>query len=135
MEVTFASREKISDELSYKMLNGEAMLDYESEGWFYYVTGTSADGLEEGEEDPYDYDDCVRVCGILYRHGIEDFVIEGCGGWAMGRIMKTDFSDLAVDDDTKAEYKRISDLFWKYATPEPTVCLPAKENLSSKLEF
>lgn len=118
MDIKFITKRPISKKLHERLnkeFGFEVELDCDDDGCCEYFFGYSQDGLEEGQEDPLPYDEAVRCCGVLWREGIQEFAIEGNGGWAMGMIRATDFDGYAVDDATKKEWKRISDIFWAEA--------------------
>lgn len=91
----------------------EIILDYQEDGlWNYFL------GYDNDSEDPLEYDEAVRCCGVLSREGISEFAIEGNGGWAMGMIQSTDFSRYAVSDDVKQAWANRAAIFWKEADPK-----------------
>lgn len=123
MTITFVTQRRISKRLKAKLeteFGFEITLDCDDDG-FEYFFGYSQDNVgEDGccEEDPMTYDEAVRCCGALWRNGISAFGIEGNGGWAMGMIMRTDFSGFAMTDAGKRERTRISAIFWGEADPK-----------------
>lgn len=121
MDIKFSTRRRLSKRLLgvlEKEFGFEIELDCEDDGDFEYFFGYSADNVEEGDEDPLDYDEAVRCCGVLKRYGIENFAIEGNGSWAMGMIQAKDFSRYAMTGEEKKEQKRISNIFWSEAGKE-----------------
>lgn len=123
MEIAFTTKRRLSKRLELKLKNllgFEITLDADDDGCFEYFTGYSRDNVgEEGccEEDPMPYDDAVRACGILAKHGIHGACIEGNGGWAMSMIRNTDFRGYAVPDSTKKEWRRVASIYWNEADP------------------
>lgn len=122
MEVTFVTERRISKKLMAKLqkeFGFEITLDSEDDGDFEYFFGYPIESVgDDGccEHDPMPYDQAVNCCGVLWREGISQFGIEGNGGWAMGMIMRKDFSQFAVPEKTKREWRRISRIFWNAAT-------------------
>ena len=60
------------------------------------------------------YNGAVEACGFVEGAVLSACTnIEGNGEWATGMIKQKDFSDYAVPRQTKALWKRRSNLYWK----------------------
>lgn len=94
----------------YPGYRGHEGLSGEPETYNWWV-GNDDEGEDEVEY--LTYDEAVECCGIV--EGLIDeaeCVIDGSGPWAMSMIRKTDFSDYAITDEQKADWKERSDRFW-----------------------
>lgn len=118
MYIKFTTYKKLHDEVEKRLekdFGFEIVLDCYDDEEFEYWFGRSEDNLEDGEDDPLDYDEAVRCCGVLWREGIFDFGIEGNGGWAMSMIQCRDFTNYAMTAAEKEERARTSAIFWAEA--------------------
>lgn len=92
----------------------DVCLDYEEDGQMTYFIGKSSDNeQEDGETKWMTHDEAVECCGFV--EGVcpsASCMIEGNGGWAQGMISRTDFSGLLISESAKAEYERVSKLYW-----------------------
>jgi len=91
--------------------------DTDIDGDDIYFIGKSSDDDDNdrgGANEWLTYDEAVKCSGFC-EGAIEDAetVLEGNGGWAMGMLRCNDFSTFIVDDESKVEYKRHSDIWHK----------------------
>lgn len=123
MEVRISTKTPLSDELLAEIdqeFGFECWLDHDEPGHMDYYVGYNPENVgAQGccDADPMPYDECVRLCGWLWKRDIEGW-IDGNGPWAQGMIRRTDFSGLACSDGDKREYARIAAIFWSEADPE-----------------
>lgn len=91
--------------------------DTDIDGDDVYFVGESSDDVDndrDSENEWLTYDKAVECSGFC-EGAIDkaETVLEGSGGWAMGMLRCKDFSTIAVDDASKAEYKRHSVIWHK----------------------
>lgn len=106
---------KLSHEFGFEIIQDD-WGDGESNYFFGYSLAQVGDD-EELDGDPLPFDTAVRCCGILKRHGINDFSIEENGAWAMSMIERTDFTGYETTQEDKKEWQRVAAIFWSEADP------------------
>ena len=123
MEVRISTEEPLPDDLLEEInseFGFECVLDHDEPGAMDYYVGYDPENVGvQGccDEDPMPHDECVRLCGWLWKRGIEAW-IEGNGPWAQSMILRMNFSDLGISDAEKREFARVSAIFWGEADPE-----------------
>lgn len=87
--------------------------DYYEDNHQTWVNG-SAD-YDEGDPDEwFTHDEAVAFMGFVEGAIPEASAwIEDNGEWAEGMIRCRDFSEYRTDENTKAEWKRTSNIYWK----------------------
>lgn len=141
MEVRISTEKPLSKELLAeisKEFGFECLLDHDEPGDMDYYVGYDPENVGVHgccDEDPMPYDECVRLCGWLWKRGLEGW-IEGNGAWAQGMISRTDFNDLATTDAAKREFARIAAIFWGEADPAmlPKILPNAKGHSAGRQE-
>ena len=87
------------------------------EGEDTYFVGKSQeeyDDDEEAEDEWLTRDEAIQCCGFVEGAiAGADTLLEGNGDWAQGMLSDKAFSGLAISDEQKAEYERVSGLWWE----------------------
>jgi hypothetical protein len=83
--------------------------DIGTDGEDIYFIGSCSDE----EEQWFTRDEAINFCG--FTEGLieeAETLLEGNGGWAQGMLSCKDFSVFAIDDVTKSQYERESEIWW-----------------------
>lgn len=94
----------------------EPHLRNDSEELVDYYLGDEKEESEDGENGEWlTYDEAVGFCGFC-DGAIPDSIpwIIGNGEWAQSLIGRRDFSSYAMTIDEKAEWVRVSEIYWEY---------------------